>query len=249
MGDLTAPDFLANRDGIRLAYRRAEGRGPGIAFLAGYASDMTGGKAVALEAWAVAQGRAFLRFDYAGCGESEGRFEDGTLESWRDDTLDLIDHVTQGPQILVGSSMGGWIMLLAALARPHRIAGLVGIAAAPDFTRWGFTPAQMAELDHSGLIEEFSPYGPEPTRTYRGFIKAGNRNLLLGQPIAIDCPVRLLQGQRDTAVPWANSPALAADLRSDDVQVVLVKDGDHRLSRDQDIGLLIATVAALLETS
>jgi pimeloyl-ACP methyl ester carboxylesterase len=249
MGDLTPPDYLANRSGVRLAYRLTEGCGPGLVLLPGYASDMTGDKAVALEGWARTRGRACLRFDYAGCGESEGNFEDGTVEGWRDDAIDLIDALTQGPQILVGSSMGGWIMLLAALARPDRVQGLVGIAAAPDFTQWGFTPDQFAEIEAKGVLEKYSPYSPEPMRTYRGFIESGNRCLITGGEIAVNCPVRLLHGQRDPSVSWERSPRLAAMLRSDDVQVILVKDGDHRLSREQDIALLIRTVEALTESA
>ena len=142
----SSPQFLARADGLRLAYRHRPGQGPTIIFLPGYMSDMEGGKALALDAWAAEQGRAMLRLDYAGCGASEGRFEDGTLASWRDDALALIDGLTQGPLLLVGSSMGGWLALLIALARPDRIMGLVGIAAAPDFTQWGFTDADKALL-------------------------------------------------------------------------------------------------------
>lgn len=230
-----------------LAQHRLEGCGPTIIFLPGYASDMSGSKAVALEEWASAAGRAFIRFDYRGCGESAGAFEAFTLDDWRDDVLAIVDAV-DGPMILVGSSMGGWIMLLAALARPDKVAGLVGIAAAPDFTDWGYDEAKVATLERDGRIEEFSGYGPEPTVTTRGFWRSGQDNLLLGGEIAIDAPVRLLQGQRDPDVPWANSLKLADQLRSDDVQVILIKDGDHRLSREQDIALLCATVEALAES-
>ncbi len=230
-----------------LAQHRIEGRGPTIIFLPGYASDMSGSKAVALEGWARAAGRAYVRFDYRGCGESPGAFEDFTLADWRDDALAIID-ATNGPVILVGSSMGGWIMLLAAAARPERIAGLVGIAAAPDFTDWGFDAAKVATLERDGRIEEFSEYGPEPTITTEAFRQSGQANVLLGQQIALDVPVRLVHGQRDPDVPWRNSLHLAEQLRSDDVQVILIKDGDHRLSRAQDIVLLIATVEALAES-
>jgi pimeloyl-ACP methyl ester carboxylesterase len=226
-----------------VAVRRREGRGPTIVFLPGYASDMAGSKALALDDWAVRAGRAFVRFDYRGCGESAGAFEDFTLEDWRDDALAVIDSVAS-PVVLVGSSMGGWIMLLAALARPERVAALVGIAAAPDFTDWGFDDAQKALLAADGRIEEPSPYGP-PMVTTRGFWEAGQRNLLLGNEIALDVPVRLLQGQRDADVPWQTALTLAERLRSAHVQVTLVKDGDHRLSRPQDIDLLIATIESL----
>ncbi len=228
-------------DGI--AVRRREGRGPTVIFLAGYASDMAGSKVLALDEWAAETGRAFVRFDYRGCGESAGAFEDFTLEDWRDDALAVIDSVEE-PVLLVGSSMGGWIMLLAALAQPERIAALVGIAAAPDFTEWGFDDAQRAALARDGQISEPSDYGP-PLVTTRGFWESGQRSLLLGSEIALDMPVRLLQGQCDNDVPWRQSLRLADRLRSADVQVVLVKDGDHRLSRPQDITLLIATIEAI----
>jgi pimeloyl-ACP methyl ester carboxylesterase len=156
----------------------------------------------------------------------------------------LIDRLIDGPVILVGASMGGWIMLLAAVARPERVAALVGIAAAPDFTQWGFDAAQKALLLAEGRIEEPSPYGP-PLVTTRHFWEAGQRNLLLGGEIALDIPVRLLQGQCDADVPWQQALALAARVRSADVQVTLVKEGDHRLSRPQDIALLVATIESL----
>jgi pimeloyl-ACP methyl ester carboxylesterase len=226
-----------------IAVRRREGCEPPIIFLPGYASDMAGSKALALDDWAIRTGRAFVRFDYRGCGESAGAFEDFTLEDWRDDVLAVID-ATEGPVVLVGSSMGGWLMLLVALARPERVAALVGIAAAPDFTDWGFDHAQKSMLAADGQIEEPSPYGP-PMVTTRSFWEAGQRNLLLGKEIALDMPVRLLQGQRDADVPWQTALTLAERLRSADVQVTLVKDGDHRLSRPQDIDLLIATIESL----
>ena len=228
-------------NGVAL-YRR-EGAGPTVVFMPGYASDMTGSKAVALDDWAARTGHAFVRFDYRGCGASAGAFEDFTLEDWRDDALAVIDSVT-GPVVLVGSSMGGWIMLLAALARPERVSALVGIAAAPDFTEWGFDDAQKAALMTDGRVEEASVYGP-PMVTTLGFWNSGQRNLLIGHDIALDMPVRLLQGQCDNDVPWRQSLVLADCLRSADVQVTLVKDGDHRLSRPQDIDLLISTIESL----
>jgi pimeloyl-ACP methyl ester carboxylesterase len=232
-----------------LAYRLSAGRGPTVVFLPGYMSDMMGSKALALETWAQGQGRAFLRFDYWGCGESDGEFERATLTRWRNDALSLIDTLTRGPVVLVGSSMGGWLMLLVALARPARMAGLIGIAAAPDFTDWGFSQDEKLKILSDGKLEVPSPYGPEPTITTRAFWQSGEANRLLQGPIAIDCPVRLLHGQRDPDVPWHHSPHLASLLRSDDVQVVLIKDGDHRLSRDRDIALLLRTVDAMLEPS
>lgn len=226
-----------------VAVRRRAGAGPTIVFLPGYASDMAGTKAVALDAWAERTGRAFVRFDYRGCGESTGAFEDFTLEDWRDDALAVIDSI-DGPVVLVGSSMGGWVMLLAALARSDSVVALVGLAAAPDFTEWGFDAAQKHAFVTDGRVYEPSIYGP-PLLTTRGFWEAGQRNLLMGGEIAIDAPVRLIQGQRDPDVPWQNALALAQRLRSADVHVALVKDGDHRLSRDGDIALLVRTIESL----
>lgn len=244
---LDSPALFARTDGLRLAYRLRAGTGPTIIFLPGYMSDMEGGKAIALDAWAAAQGRAMLRLDYAGCGASQGRFEDGTLASWRDDALALIDALTDGPVLLVGSSMGGWLALLIALARPARVAGLVGIAAAPDFTDWGFTDADKALLATEGRIVEPTPYGEDPYVTTLAFWESGQALRLLDDAIAIDAPVRLLQGQRDAVVPWQTALRIAERVRSSDVQTLLIKDGDHRLSRDGDIALLIHTVASLLD--
>jgi pimeloyl-ACP methyl ester carboxylesterase len=232
--------------GRRLAFHRRDGRGPTILFLPGYASDMEGGKATALDAWAAETKRAMLRFDYGGCGASPGEFEEQSLADWRGDAIAAIDSV-EGPLVLVGSSMGGWLMLLAALARPDRVAGLVGIAAAPDFTSWGYSEAEKETIRSAGRLEQPSPYGDQPTVTSRALWESGERLLLLGGEIAIEAPVRLLHGQNDADVPWRNSLALADKLRSADVQTILVKDGDHRLSRPEDIGLLIATVSALVE--
>jgi pimeloyl-ACP methyl ester carboxylesterase len=234
-----------DRNGTALAYRHTPGTGPAIVFLPGYASDMSGSKAVAIEVWARATGRECLRFDYAGCGESGGAFADQTLASWRDDALAVIDAMTTGPVVLVGSSMGGWIMLLVALARPERVAAMIGIAAAPDFTDWGFTSEQKAILRSEGRLEEHSIYSPEPTVTTRGFWESGEANRLLDGPIALSTPACLIHGQRDPDVPWENSLKLAGLLRSDDVQTLLVKDGDHRLSRPQDIALILRVLEDL----
>ena len=230
----------------RLAYHLTQGSGPTIVFLPGYASDMTGTKALALEKWAREAGRAFLRFDYAGCGASEGAFEEQSLTDWRDDALAMIDHAVEGPVVLVGSSMGGWIMLLAALARPDRVAALVGIAAAPDFTDWGFSQEEKLYILQHGRLERPNPYGPQPTVYTRRFWQAGEASRLMHRPMALDCPVRLIHGQRDPDVPWAQSVRLAELIRSDDVQVTLVKNGDHRLSRDEDVALLIRSVGDVL---
>ena len=246
-----APDTLTRPGGLSLAYRHRRGAGPTIVFLPGYMSDMDGSKAVALDQWAARTGRAMLRFDYAGNGASDGAFEDGTLASWRDDALWLIDSLTQGPVILAGSSMGGWIALLVARhyqerGQPDRIAALVGIAAAPDFTQWGFTDAQKARIKAEGRIVEPTNYGDQPYVTTLGFWESGQAHLLLDGEIAIDCLVRLLQGQADPDVPWPTALRLASALRSSDVQTVLVKDGDHRLSRPADLARLIAIVSSLV---
>ncbi len=238
------PDHLDSGGGRRLAFRRREGTGPTIVFLPGYMSDMEGGKASALDEWAAATGRAMLRFDYAGCGSSEGEFEAQTLAGWLGDALAMIDSV-EGPVLLVGSSMGGWLMLLAALERPERIAGLVGIAAAPDFTDWGFDEAQKRVIREQGRLEEPSLYGEAPYVTTRAFWESGEALKLLGGEIAIDCPVRLLHGLEDADVPWRISLRLMERLRSAAVRTVLVKGGDHRLSRAADIALLIETVKGL----
>ena len=238
--------YLPSR-GLHLAYRRREGRGPTLLFLPGYRSDMEGTKAAALDAWAAARGQAMLRFDYGGCGLSSGAFEEQSLQDWRDDSLAMIDHVSTGPVVLVGSSMGGWLMLLAALARSERVAGLVGIAAAPDFTAWGFSEEQKLTLLREGRLVEPNPYGDEPRVTTRTFWQSGEALRLLHSPIAIDCPVRLLHGRADAEVPWTWSLELVNLIRSPDVQATLVKDGDHRLSREGDIALLVATVTTLME--
>lgn len=239
------PEHL-DLNGRRLAIRRRPGAGPTLLFLPGYMSDMDGSKATALDSWAAERGRAMLRFDYGGCGLSDGEFEDQTLASWLADTLAMIDSV-EGPVLLVGSSMGGWLMLLAALARPERIHALVGIAAAPDFTDWGFDSAQKSILVEAGRLVEPSPYGEAPYVTTRAFWESGERLKLLGGEIAIDRPVRLLHGLDDSDVPWRISLRLMERLRSADVQATLIKGGDHRLSREGDIARLIATVDALLE--
>lgn len=232
-------------DGTRIALRHIDGAGPTIVFLPGYMSDMAGGKATAVFEWAREQGRGCLLLDYSGCGMSEGAFADGTLSKWRNEVVTLVEARVDGPVMLVGSSMGGWLMLLVAERLGARVAGLVGIAAAPDFTTWGFSEADKARLAAGETVLEDSAYGPEPTPTHPGFWADGQASLRLDRPIALDCPVRLIHGQRDADVPWGVSLQLADRLRSDDIQVVLVKDGDHRLSRDADIALLIRTVATL----
>ena len=248
MDHLTPPEWVTRADGTRLAVRRIAGKGPTLIFLPGYMSDMQGSKAVALEAWAIKHNRAMIRFDYSGCGESDAAFEDGALTLWRDDILLIIGLLVRGPLVLVGSSMGGWLMLLAALALGDQVKGLVGIAAAPDFTDWGFSAQEKGQIAKYGRIERASEYGPEPMVTTRAFWESGQANRLLTGEIAIDCPLRLIHGQRDADVPWQISLDTAANVRSADVQTLLIKDGDHRLSRDQDIALILRVVGNLLET-
>jgi pimeloyl-ACP methyl ester carboxylesterase len=232
-------------DGIRLAARFRPGAGPVLVFLPGYASDMTGDKASALDQWAAAHDRAMLRLDYSGCGESEGAFLEGTLTRWRDDAALLIDHFApDAPLVLIGSSMGGWIALMLAETLGPRVAALVGIAAAPDFTEWSFGPAERAALVDATLYRA-SPYMADPMAFTRPFWESGQASLMLDRPIAIDAPVRLLHGQCDESVPWQIAVRSVAALRSADVQVTLVKDGDHRLSRPQDLDLMVRTVASL----
>ena len=241
-------DYLESRPGIHLAHRPLTGKDPALIFLPGYASDMDGAKATALAAWAEAEGRAMLRFDYGGCGLSGGEFEAQSLADWREDVLTMIDRSPAGPVVLVGSSMGGWLMLLAALARPERVAGLVGIAAAPDFTAWGYSDAQKLTILREGRLEEPNPYGDKPHVTTRIFWESGEALRLAHGPIAIACPIRLLHGQADPEVNFAWSLEIARLVYSADVQTILVKDGDHRLSREADLALLVATVSTLMES-
>ena len=232
----------------RLAYRLLPGEGPTLVFLPGYMSDMTGSKAAALMAYAESEGRACLLLDYAGCGESDGQFEEQRLTDWRDDVADLINAHVLGQVVLVGSSMGGWLMLLVAMAHPERIAALVGIAAAPDFTDWGFTQDEKLAILRDGRLEQPSDYADSPYVTTRAFFDSAEASRLLGTDIAIDCPVRLIHGQQDRDVPWEYSVRLARQLRSSDVQVTLVKDGDHRLSRVEDLARMLAQIDWLLES-
>ena len=241
---------LDRGDGTHLAWIRQDGRGPTIVFLPGFRSDMTGDKATALAAFAADRGQAMLRFDYSGHGASEGAFLDGTIGQWASDALTAIDRLTEGPLILVGSSMGGWIALLTALARPDRVTALVGIAAAPDFTQrlmWdSMAPAERVTLVNEGVLHIPSQYG-DPTPITRRLIEDGRDRLVLTAPIAFPGRVRLLHGQADPDVPWELALRIAERVTSDDVEIVLVKDGDHRLSRPRDLALLTRTVGALLE--
>ncbi len=241
---------LARADGESLAWIRAAGRTPTVVFLPGYRSDMAGEKATTLAAFCAARSQAMLRFDYSGHGASDGAFEDGTIGIWAADALAAIDALTDGKLVLVGSSMGGWIALLTALALPSRVAGLIGIAAAPDFTEtlmWdAMAPAERAALLREGVLHAPGQYG-EPYIITRALIEDGRNHLLLTGPIAIDCPVRLLHGQRDPDVPWDTALRIAERVTGEDVRITLVKDGEHRLSRPQDLALLCDTLAALLD--
>src|SRR5262249_42127234 len=241
---------LARPDGNWVAYARTAGRAPTVAFLGGFRSDMTGTKAMALEAWARASGHAYLRFDYLGHGQSSGRFEDGTSGRWLDDSLAAIDQLTDGKLVLVGSSMGGWLSLLVARARTERLAGLVLIAAAPDFTERmllkGLSAQERAALEREGRLERPSQYSPEPSVFTWKLIEEGRSHLLLDKNLSLPCRVRLLHGQSDPDVPWEYSLQIAAHLEAPEVITTLIKGGDHRLSTPADIARLIATVEELL---
>lgn len=235
--------IFSPRPGTTLGYvqTRRTSAWPGVIFLSGYKSDMTGSKATFLEKQCKARGQSFVRFDYTGGPASSGSFEDGTIGLWRDDALAVLDQLTQGPQILVGSSMGGWIALLIARLRPERVKGLVLIAPAPDFTeevwRDEFTSAQRAEVEKNGVIYIPSEYG-DPYSFTRALFEDGRENLLLHAPIAVDVPVRILQGKQDHAVPWQKAERIKTQLTSKNVEIDFIDDGDHRLSRPQDLELL-----------
>lgn len=240
---------LDRGNGIHLAWIRTEGRGPTVVFLPGFRSNMTGDKATALAELCAERRHGMLRFDYSGHGASDGDFLDGNIGDWATDALAAVDALTQGPLVLVGSSMGGWIGLLTALARPDRIAAFVGIAAAPDFTQrlmWeSMTPAEKATLERDGVLYVPSQYG-EPTPITRRLIQDGANHHVLTGHIALRCPIRLLHGQADPDVPWQFALKIAEQAESPDVRILLVKDGDHRLSRPADLALLWTTVAEFL---
>lgn len=213
--------------GRSIAYRLRQGDAPTLVFLPGYASDMEGAKALALDAFAEAKGRAFLRLDYSGTGSSEGRFEDGTLDRWLDEVVAAIDRLTDGPLFVIGSSMGGWLALHLAARRPDRVQALVGLAAAPDFTDWGL------QRDGGGITPAFR--------------ESGQMLLLLKDEIAVDCPVRLIHGDADNDVPLDIAFRTMRALRSADVQVTIIKDGGHRLSEPHEIDTILRIVSDLLE--
>jgi len=245
------PAILAREDGATIAYHRRTGRSPGVIFLGGFMSDMTGTKARTLDAFCAARGQAYLRFDYFGHGASAGAFADATVGRWQDDALAVLDQLAEGPQVLVGSSLGGWLMLLTALARPERIVALVGVAAAPDATEElmgaRFPAPVRDEIMRAGAARLPSEYNPEGYLFTRRLMEEGRQHLVMRGPIPVACPVRLLHGMKDPDVPWQTSLALAERLQSRDVEVTLLKDGDHRLSTESDLALLTRTLAALLD--
>jgi pimeloyl-ACP methyl ester carboxylesterase len=243
--------ILSRADGATIAYRRLDGKKPGVVFFHGYHSDMSGGKALALEALCRDNGYAFVRFDSFGHGESSGDVARGTIGRWVEDAVTVIDDLTEGKLVLVGSSLGGWVALLAALERRERVAGLVGIAAAPDCTEdlmWQkFSFEQRRTLMETGTLALDNCYEPDkPWHIHRALIEEGRNHLLMRDIIQLHCPVRLIHGQQDEDVPWQTALQLADSLASSDVEVSLVKGGGHRLSRDQDLDLLCRTVHALL---
>ncbi|MBE9603894.1 alpha/beta fold hydrolase [Acetobacteraceae bacterium H6797] len=244
---------LARPDGTELAWARIPAKqgiqAPGIVFLGGFRSDMEGSKALFLRDWCAAQGLGFLRFDYSGHGQSGGRFEEGTIGQWAADAALVIEALTTGPQILVGSSMGGWISLLLARRNPERVAALVGIAAAPDFTALlmgpALTEAQRADIARDGLTLVPSLYG-DPYPITGALLADGEKQSVLDAPLPLPLPVRLLQGMADPDVPWQHAIRIVEAIEGPDVQLHLIKDGDHRLSRPEDLALLGRTIAALL---
>ena len=240
---------LARPDGEALAWRRIAGAGPTVVWLGGYRSDMTGTKAEALAAWAQARGRAYLRFDYFGHGASSGAFRDGTITRWRDDAHAVLGKLCDGPQVLVGSSMGAWIALLIARARPEKVAALLLLAPAADFTEaliWArMTPDIRSEVMERGAWQRPSAYGDGPYPITRALIEDGRRHLLLDAPIDLGCPVHILQGMKDPDVPWRHALKLVEKLSGNPV-LSLIKNGDHRLSTPEDIDLIAQTLDAIL---
>ena len=243
---------LARPDGAKLAWRRVEGEGPTVVWLGGFRSDMAGTKAQALADWARATGRAYLRFDYFGHGESGGDFREGTITRWREDALAVLHELIDGDVVLVGSSMGGWIACLAAMVRPERVKAMVLVAPAPDFTEKlmepGIPPEGRKALRGEGVWLRPSEYG-DPYPITAALLEDGARWSILPGPVPIEAPVRILQGGEDPDVPWRHALELAQAIKAPDVVFTLVKDGDHRLSRPEDIARLIAAVAEAVDLS
>lgn len=244
---MSEPAYLDTPSGRRIAYHRTEGGGPGIVFLGGFKSDMTGTKAMHLETWARALGRAFLRFDYSGHGQSSGAFEDGCIGDWAEDAAAALEALTEGPQVLVGSSMGGWIALLLARRMPQRVAGLVGIAAAPDFTEdgfWaGFDAGHRATIEQVGRLELPSEYSEDPYVITRRLIEDGRENLVLRAPLSLPFPVRLLQGTADEDVAVEVPLRLMDHAEADDLRLTLVKGADHRFSSPDCLALMESAIS------
>ena len=256
VGRIDAGQIETGKDSVarRIAVRARAGGSPGLFWLGGFKSDMQGTKAVALDAWAAEQKRACIRFDYSGHGESGGSFVDGTIGRWLEESVAVFEQFCNGPQVVIGSSMGGWMALLLARELARRegsrasLAGLVLIAPAPDFTEelmWkGFSPQIRQEIETSGVWLRPSEYG-EPYPITRTLIEEGRNHLLLGSAIEVGCPIRILQGAQDPDVPWRHAFALAHRLPVDDVVLTVIRDGDHRLSRPQDIARMLAAVAEI----
>jgi pimeloyl-ACP methyl ester carboxylesterase len=260
---VSPPQTITRDDGATIAYHVTPGQnstqndpesthgGIGVMFLSGYKSDMQGSKAMALEAWCQANGRRFLRFDYTGHGQSSGAFIDGTIGQWANDAIFALDTLTQGPQVLVGSSMGGWLMLLVARERAERVRGLIGLAAAPDFTEDlmanAFTDAQRVELEQTGQVALPGDYDPQdPYIITKALIEDGKTHLVLREPLNLKMPVRLIQGMKDLDVPWQTALHIQDALVSDDVEIQFIKNGDHRLSEEADLKRLTRTLNTLL---
>lgn len=241
--------YLETTQGRRIAYVKTEGKGPTILFLSGLKSDMEGTKAIALEAWARAQGRAFVRFDYSGHGVSSGRFAEGAIGDWHQDTLEIVDKIIDGPILAVGSSMGGWQSLLLARARPDRVRGLVTIAAAPDFTEDGywasFDDDQKARIEREGFLSIPSDYDDDYIITKR-LIEDGRDHFVLRSPLPLNMPVRFLQGTEDTAVPTSQAVKLLEHVTGDDIRLTLVKGADHRFSDDECLRTIRKMVKVVL---
>jgi len=236
-------------DNRRIAYRYREPKAgsPTILFLPGYASDMEGTKAESIDAFCATRGLGCLRMDYSGTGSSAGEFADGTLDRWLEEVLAAIDMLTDGPLVVAGSSMGGWIAIHAALRRKDRVQALLGIAAAPDFTEWGFTVEEKETLNADGKLERPNPYGPEPSVTYLGFAASGAAHRLLYSPIDLTIPIRLVHGELDEEVTVGVPIKLLADLRSSDVQLRLIKGAGHRLSEPHEIHAILTELVGLVE--
>jgi pimeloyl-ACP methyl ester carboxylesterase len=248
---VSAPQILNLPHGAAIAYRRTPGKSPGVIFLGGFMSDMSGTKATTLEAWCQTHNQAFLRFDYSGHGASSGRFDEGTIGIWSSEAIAVLDRLTEGPQILVGSSMGAWIMLLVAQARSTRIAGMLGVACAADFLEdaiWKILDQPTrTQLERKGVIYAPSDYSETSYPITLNLIhEARDHRVLNIDTLPITCPVRLLHGMNDESVSWRTSLDVTERLASSDVQLVLVKDGEHRMSRAQDLEKLVDMLAGLI---